>query len=142
MEYPGDVPDKKLVDFGSIDLSKLIRFILVGLLNTAVGYGAFFVLSYVLNYLIALIISHFIGVANSYVWNKYWTFKTRQNYLHEFIKFNIVYMGVLISNIIILGILVDGLMFNPRLGQLFVLPIVTIISYFGHKYWSFKQLNK
>lgn len=120
-------------------LDGIIKFGLVGVLNTVVGYVAFFILSYYLYYLVALVISHFIGVTNSYLWNKFWTFKTQKNVIREIIKFNFVYLGVLASNVVILGFLVGSLSFNPRIGQLIVLPIVTLISYFGHKYWSFNN---
>lgn len=122
----------------SQELTRIARFVFVGVLNTIVGYGAFYLLSYICYYLIALIVAHFIGVTHSYLWNKYWTFRTQRNQLVEFIRFNFVYLVVLIANILILGFLVDGLGFNPRLGQLIILPITTIISYFGHRYWSFQ----
>lgn len=127
---------------GNRDLVKPLKFILVGILNTVIGYGVFFILSYFFYYIIALIIAHIIGVTNSFVWNKYWTFGTRKNYLREFIKFNLVYLLVLLANIAILGFLVDYLKFDPRLCQMIVLPVVTIISYFGHRSWSFSTLGK
>jgi putative flippase GtrA len=37
----------------------------------------------------------------------------------------------------ILYIAVELLAVDPRLGQLIVLPLITLLSYFGHKYWSF-----
>jgi putative flippase GtrA len=121
----------------SEEFVRITRFVFVGVLNTIVGYVAFFILSYFFYYLLALVIAHFIGVTHSYLWNKYWTFRTQKNQLAEFIRFNMVYLVVLIANILILGFLVDTLKYNPRIGQIIVLPITTMISYFGHKYWSF-----
>lgn len=129
------------VNLKSQEFARITKFVLVGVLNTIVGYSAFYILSYFYYYLIALIVSHFIGVTHSYLWNKYWTFRTQKNQLAEFIRFNMVYLVVLIANILILGFLVDVLKFNPRIGQLIVLPITTMISYFGHKYWSFGIKN-
>jgi putative flippase GtrA len=137
MNVPQEISSLARRSARSGDFTRLIRFCLIGILNTAIGYGAFYIFSYYLQYLIALVISHIIGVTNSYVWNKYWTFKTRKNVAREFLKFNSIYLIVLIVNIVMLGTLVDGLHFNPRVGQLIVLPIVTFISYFGHRYWSF-----
>lgn len=121
----------------SEDSKRIFKFICVGGLNTVIGYGAFFILSLYLNYLVALVIAHFIGVTNSYLWNKYWTFQVKKFRLAEFVKFNIVYLFALGANMLILYVAVERLAFNPRLGQLIVLPIVTLLSYFGHKYWSF-----
>lgn len=122
---------------GSPAQRQLIKFLFVGALNTAVGYGSYFILLYFLNYLVALVLSHFIGVTHSYLWNKYWTFKTTGDRLREFLRFNAVYLLVLAANVLLLGLLVDVLGFDPRIGQLFVLPVVTLISFFGHKFWSF-----
>jgi putative flippase GtrA len=119
------------------EAKQVVKFIAVGLLNTIVGYGSFFILSYYTYYLIALILSHFIGVTHSYLWNKYWTFGTQKNHIKEFIKFNVIYLIILIANVSLLGFLVEALTVNPRIGQLIALPLVTIISYFGHRYWSF-----
>lgn len=116
---------------------QLSKFVIVGILNTVVGYGAFFFILSYSNYLTSLIISHIIGVTHSYIWNKYWTFKSKGTYINEFIKFNSVYVIVFIVNAITLIILVDILNINPRMGQLITLPIITIISFMGHRRWSF-----
>lgn len=121
----------------SEDARRIFKFVCVGLLNTFIGYGAFFILSFFLNYIVALVVAHFIGVTNSYLWNKYWTFQVKKFRPAELIKFNIVYLVALGANMLILYIAVERLAVDPRLGQLFVLPLVTLLSYFGHKYWSF-----
>lgn len=122
----------------SEDIRRIFKFVCVGLLNTFIGYGAFFILSFFLNYIVALVVAHFIGVTNSYLWNKYWTFQVKKFRSAELIKFNIVYLVALGANMLILYIAVERLAVDPRLGQLFVLPLVTLLSYFGHKYWSFQ----
>jgi len=121
----------------SLPIIQLSKFGFVGILNTIVGYGAFFIFLTWFNYMASLIIAHIIGVTHSYVWNKYWTFKSDGIQINEFIKFNSVYVIVFIVNAIALIFLVDTLKFNPKIGQLIVLPILTIISFTGHKYWSF-----
>ena len=121
----------------SNDARRIFKFVCVGLLNTFIGYGAFFILSFFLNYMVALIIAHFIGVTNSYLWNKYWTFQVRKFRLIELVRFNIVYLFALGANMLILYIAVEHLVVNPRLAQLIALPVVTLLSYFGHKHWSF-----
>lgn len=121
----------------SLLIMQLSKFSFVGILNTIVGYGAFFIFLTWFNYMVSLIISHIVGVTHSYVWNKYWTFKSDGIQINEFIKFNSVYVIVFVVNAIFLIFLVDTLKFNPKIGQLLALPIITIISFTGHKYWSF-----
>lgn len=119
-------------------LKQLSKFGLIGILNTILGYGLFVIFLNWFNYFGALVFSHIIAVTHSYLWNKYWTFKSSSNPLKEFIKFNSVYFLVFVVNAITLFLLVDVFNFDPRVGQLFALPIITIISFTGHKYWSFK----
>lgn len=118
---------------------EISRFVFVGILNTIVGYGAFFILLYLtIHYILALIISSVIGIAHSYIWNRKWTFKSRGNVRKESSKFITVYGIAFVMNLIILAIFVEKLRFDPKIGQIFALGIVTIISFLGHKYWSFK----
>jgi putative flippase GtrA len=134
-----DSHTKSLINshFKDISIGQISKFGFVGILNTIVGYGAFILLLGYFNYIIAMIISHIVGVSHSYMWNRYWTFKPNKAGTGTFIRFNFVYLVVLMANAISLIFLVDVLKFDPRLGQLFVLPIILIISFFGHKYWSF-----
>lgn len=118
--------------------TQVIRFCAVGILNTIVGYGAFFILVNYLYYLVALLIAHIIGVIHSFFWNKYWIFKTIKINLVEFIKFNIIYVIVLVVNAVALFTCVDVISLDPRLAQLILLPIITGVSFFGQKLWTFK----
>ncbi len=128
----------KLNEHNSFALKQFSKFSLIGILNTVVGYGSFIILLNFSNYILALIISHMIGVTHSYLWNKFWTFKSNKNPVNEFVKFNSIYLVVFVINAITLIFLVSGLNFDPRIGQLIALPIITLISFTGHKYWSFK----
>ena len=121
----------------SLLIKQLSKFGFVGILNAIVSYSVFFILLVWFNYLVSLLIAHIVGVMNSYVWNKYWTFKTEKIQIKEFIKFNFVYVIVFVVNAIFLVFLVETLKFNPKIGQLLIIPITTIISFTGHKYWSF-----
>jgi putative flippase GtrA len=118
--------------------TQVIRFCAVGILNTIVGYGAFFILVNYLYYLVALLIAHIIGVIHSFFWNKYWIFKTIKINLVEFIKFIIIYVIVLVVNAVALFTCVDVISVDPRLAQLILLPIITGVSFFGQKLWTFK----
>lgn len=118
---------------------QISRFIFVGILNTIVGYGAYFILLYLnIYYMIALFISHVIGVAHSFVWNKKWTFKSGGDARREIVKFISVYGATFLINLLILALFVEKLMLSPKTGQVFALGIVTMISFLGHKYWSFR----
>jgi putative flippase GtrA len=121
-----------------VSRTQIIKFCFVGILNTIIGYGAFFILVNYLYYLVALLIAHIIGVIHSFLWNKFWIFKTKKFNLEEFIKFNVIYVVVFVVNAVALFACVDIISVDPKLAQLFLLPIITGISFFGQKLWTFK----
>lgn len=118
---------------------QIIKFSLVGVLNTVIGYGVFFISSLYINYLLALIFSHIVGVIHSFIWNKYWVFRSSKNKIREFLKFYSVYGVMLLINIAMLYYFVSILNISPQISQLILLPFLTILTYTGHKYWSFKK---
>lgn len=120
-----------------------IRFLFVGGLNTIVGYGIYALLLYLnVNYLLANTISTIIGVAHSYLWNKYFTFKSKEKALKEITKFVSVYIVSYLLGMITLYLFKEKLNISPYIAGLINLVITTLISYFGHKYISFKNNNQ
>lgn len=119
-------------------LSQLYRFILVGIINTVIGYGIFFIAQIYVNYLVALIVAHIVGVSVSYIWNRMWTFRSKNGKIMEFAKFESVYLIGLLVNIAALYIAADLMRFDPRIVQLLLLPLITVLTFFGHKCWSFR----
>jgi putative flippase GtrA len=122
----------------NVSFKQICKFCGVGIINTIVGYGVYFILVNYIFYLIALLIAHIIGVINSFLWNKYWTFQSKRFTLIEFIKFNLVYALVFIINAIALFVCVNELSFDPKISQLVLLPVITLVSFFGQKFWTFK----
>jgi putative flippase GtrA len=118
---------------------QIIKFCVVGILNTIVGYGVFFLLVNYMFYLQALFIAHIVGVTNSFIWNKYWIFKSKNLMVYEYVKFNLIYAIVFIANAIALFVCVDLIHADPRLAQLILLPVITVMSFFGQKLWTFKD---
>jgi len=129
---------------GSI-LKKLLesqksRFLLVGCLNTLVGYGFYALFLWMqIPYLIANTLSTICGVIHSYFWNRYFTFKSKQKAWKEITKFITVYGISYMMSICFLFILVKKLGINPYVSGVFNVGITTIISWFGHKYFSFRS---
>lgn len=115
-----------------------IRFLFVGGINTAVGYGTFALCIFLgLHYTIAQLISTIIGVANSYIWNKYFTFKKKGRSLSEVIRFITVYAVSYVINLVLLYVLIDRMGLNEYLAGILGLFVTTLISYIGHNKFSF-----
>ena len=144
-------PRRKLIYRGSLNeemaflKNEKIRYLLVGGYNTAFGYILFVLLLMLfkgrIHYLIVLVISHVISVTNAYLAYKFLVFKTQGYWLHEFGKFNTVYLGVLAINLVALPAMVELLAIRPAIGQAWFVVITVIVSYLGHKHFSFKGRN-
>ena len=126
-----------LADTNNSSTNQFVRYSFVGVLNTVIGYGAFFIFVNYIQYLIALGCAHIIGVINSYAWNHNWVFNRRLSIV-EFIKFNAVYIIAFAANAGALVLFVDFLKIEPRVAQFMLIPLVLVISFTGNKYWSFK----
>lgn len=117
-----------------------LRFGIVGVINTVIGYGVYFLMLRIkVAYVLALLISNIVGVTNSYFWNKYFTFKSRKKSFTELVRFLSVYAVTFLVNLVILMLMVEKVKMNKEIAQVVALFIVTLISFFGHKFWSFSK---
>ncbi|KWX86473.1 hypothetical protein AMQ83_18695 [Paenibacillus riograndensis] len=120
--------------------NQTIKFLIVGVLNTIVGFAVYagMLLFLKVNYSFALLVSHVIGVIHSYIWNNKWTFGVKDYNLRSMMKFILVYTLTFFVNLLLLSIFIHQLGINKFYAQAISLFITTLISFFGHKYWSFK----
>ena len=117
-----------------------IRFLFVGGLNTLVGYGIYAILLFlIVNYLIANTISTVLGVLHSYLWNRFFTFKSKEKAGKELLKFVLVYIISYLIGMVSLYCFTGLLKLSPYIAGLINLIFTTLISWFGHKYFSFNS---
>lgn len=122
-------------------LAQFIKFSLVGVLNTAIHYGVFYGLyRYAgLYHLFASAAGFCFAVANSYLLNKFWTFKRRGAPVREeFLKFFLVSVLSLGVNLAGMAILVELLAVHPPLAQLLTISITLVINFLSNKFWTFR----
>jgi putative flippase GtrA len=122
---------------------QFIKYIIVGLINTAIYYGIYyFMIRFGFSYALSLTAGTIAGIINSYFWNKYFTFLTKKITVSETAKFLIVYGAQYLSNLLIIYICVEHVGISKELAGLAAIGIGTFIGYFGHKFWSFKKFGK
>ena len=118
-----------------------IKYLIVGGWNTLFGYLAFAGLYYMfknqMHYLILLIISYVISITNAYLSYKFLVFKTKGNYFLEYLRFYLVYGVALLINIGLLPLFVEIFKIDPLITQAIITFFTVIISYVGHKHFSF-----
>ncbi len=111
------------------------KFLVVGAINFLVDFGIFKLLTVVFGMLTvpANVISYTAGVLNSFLLNRYWTFKIQHKFASvHFVKFvfvNLVSLGV---NILAVWVLIDLYQFNDGLfgvQNLYAKLIATVFSF-------------
>ena len=142
---------------GKIIDSTMIKFVIVGAINTLVGIGAMFLTLHILKALNApKPVSYWgssaaniiVGSIVSYLLNKYFTFQSNTKSKDDMVKFII---NIAICYLIAYGIAqpISNKIFSGASEQ--VLEIVsllsgavlfTIINYFGQRFWVFKEDKK
>lgn len=127
------------------------RYLLVGLWNTMFGYGLFALFTALLNpivshsYMWASALSSLINITVAFLGYKWFVFKTKGNYLREWLRCVTVYGSGIALGLIVLPILVFLIRHNtrfdtqaPYIAGAILTAFTVLYSFFGHKHFSFR----
>jgi putative flippase GtrA len=128
------------------------RYLAVGLVNTVFGYSTYAGLTALFTphipyaYMLASIISSFINITFSFLNYKRFIFKTRGNYLREWLRCVAVYSGGLAFTTLLLPPTVTLLRHftsagtsAPYIAGALLMGANALASFLGHKNFSFAQ---
>ncbi len=136
---------------------QLARFAVVGVLNSIVDLGAFYLFMHIpgvpapgeegFTYYstAAKGVSYVLGICNSFLWNKYWTFGAGGSAQgkREFGIFFLVNLPPLAVNVFVFGLLgiwIDSGSRLVQLGKAFAAAIVSVAwNFLGSRYLAFKH---
>lgn len=123
---------------------RLIRFSIVGLINTIVDFTIFIFLNkfFGLYFIFSQILGYAGGVINSFILNKIWTFKDKginEKTPKQFAKFMIINLVSLSSTLIGMNIFVNYLNISVVVSKIMVTFISQIINYMGYKLCVFNS---
>jgi putative flippase GtrA len=127
------------------------RYLLVGTWNTLFGYGSFAFFTAVLSpmiphsYIAASVISSLLNISVSFFGYKWFVFRTRGNYLREWLRCVAVYSGGILFSVLTLPILVVLIRHNtrfvaqaPYIAGAILAAFMVVYSFVGHKNFSFR----
>lgn len=150
---PGARGWKKLT--AHIPPGQFLRYLVVGGWNTVFGYAVFAGFTALLmprfrwGYMIALAISFVINITVAYAGYKFFVFKTRGNYLREWLRFMAVYGTGSLPSLLFLPFIVQALHYGFGLGRsapyiagAIVTGFGVLYTFFGHKKFSFRAHEK
>ncbi len=109
--------------------------------NTAVDFIVFFTLwSWGVPYLAAQAVSYSAGTANSFFWNRSWTFKAAgQTGAGEVIRFIAINLAALGFSALLLSVLSgQPLLISKLIATLGAMAL----TFFGSRFWVFKQQRR
>jgi putative flippase GtrA len=130
--------------------SQLLRYLVVGAGNTLFGYGLFVLLTMLLTptakygYLLASLLGNIISITFAFLGYKWFVFKTRGNYLTEWIRCLGVYATSMVLSLAALPFVValvrrqTGLdQKAPYIAGAIILLFSVMFSFLGHRHFSF-----
>lgn len=130
-----------------------VRFLLVGGVNTAVGYVLFVAVALTLGRLldsgghtvissvVSLLASHLLASVLAFVLYRTLVFRVRGHVLRDFLRFQSVYALSLGINAVVLPVSVE--LGAPRLiAQACIVVVTALVSYFGHRSFSFRRTHR
>lgn len=133
-------------------LSQFIRYILVGGFNTVFGYSLFALLNWSFtglgsySFMYAAVLANPIAITVAFLGYKWFVFRTRGNYLIEWLKCLGVYGSSMVIGLVGLPILVTILRRTllkpvqaPYIAAAMLSVITVMFSFLGHKNISFRQ---
>jgi putative flippase GtrA len=134
-----------------IQPGQLGRYLLVGVWNTLFSYVSYALLTAILNpmiahsYIVASVISNLLNISVSYLGYKWFVFKTKGNYLREWIRCVGVYSGGILFGVVMLPAVVLVIQRNtrfvtqaPYIAGAFLTAFMVLYSFLGHKKFSFR----
>jgi putative flippase GtrA len=119
-----------------------VAFLMVGAVNTAVGFicfAGFLTLLGQQRYMATLLCSHIIAVLIAFVLYRFVVFRVRGHVLADLWRFETVYLSALAVNLVVLPVLVEFAHLPPLLAQALIMVLTSVLSWVGHKHYSFRR---
>ncbi|KQX76284.1 MULTISPECIES: GtrA family protein [Aeromicrobium] len=122
-----------------------VRFVLVGGFNTVLGYLTFGALTLWVfhdvrfGYLLSLLCSYAVGISVAFVLYRRLVFVVHGHVLRDLVRFVSVYAVSIGVNAAVLPVLVEVVGVPPVLAQGVVVLITTLLSFVGHRSFSFRR---
>jgi len=115
---------------------EIVRFFLVGILNTAIGYLLFVIFYFFIQIKIyALLFAYLVGILVNYKTYSDLVFTIRDKRI--FINFILIYIVIFIFNILILKLLTEVLTIDVYIAQFIAICMITPILYILNKKYVF-----
>lgn len=118
---------------------QFIKFGIVGLSNTAIGLGTYYLFLWLgWHYMVANVLSWIISVFNAFFWNSRYVFKTRNKWLTALFRTYVSYGFSFVLGAVVLYILVEFCKISEVVAPVLVLVITIPLNFILNKFWTFR----
>lgn len=119
---------------------QLIRYATVGLLSNIFLYCTYILLIWLsVGPKIAMTLVYTVGVMQTFILNKRWSFRHRGLYGPSFVRYCVVYGFGYVMNFLAFLFLVDRLKYSHELVQAIMVVVVAVTLFLAQRYWVFPQ---
>ncbi|BCG64778.1 MAG: hypothetical protein methR_P2570 [Methyloprofundus sp.] len=119
---------------------QFIKYVVIGLASNGILYGAYLGLTaYGLGHKTAMTLLYVIGVLQTFVFNKKWTFSHQGAVSGTLIRYILSYALGYILNLLALYYFVDQLLFPHQIIQGGMIILNALILFILQKFWVFKE---
>lgn len=124
---------KKMLDL------QVVRFGIIGLASNLVLYLLYFgITSIGVGYKLAMSLLYLIGVLQTFLFNKKWTFSHHGQLNSSFIRYTLIYGVAYLLNLGALVIFVDRVGYPHQLVQATMIAIIALLLFVMQKIWVFR----
>jgi putative flippase GtrA len=124
-----------------IELRRMLVYVAVGSVNTAVCYALFAALVEVCrwHYELALAADYAFGIVLGYGLHRLTTFGDRTHLRRAFGKYTLTLVVTFLANFALLALIVRAGWMEPLAAQAVAMLVVTLVSYVAQKHWVFRS---
>jgi len=133
------------IDARSLVADERVRFLVIGGVNTLLGYGLFaafqLAAGHVIGYLGSLYASYVVAIVIAFALHRRFTFRVAGtgNIALDLLRYAGVSVVALAVNTAALPVLVELAGLHPLAAQAIMVVVTALISYVGHKFFSFRR---
>jgi putative flippase GtrA len=114
------------------------RYLLAGGLITLFYLGLYALLLWAgVHYFVAILCAQAVTIAIAFPAYRRFVFGPGPSLLRDLLKFLSVWIGGAIAGLIVTPLLVELLSWNPFLGQVLAIVVVTMANFVVHRFWTF-----
>jgi putative flippase GtrA len=122
-------------------IKQAIKYGLVGVSNTLLTAVVIWVMMKVFGAsdVLSNVVGYIIGLINSFIWNKQWTFHSKDSWYSSAWRFGVVFAVCYLLQLGLLLYLNNKLTIDPYYNQLIAMAFYTVINFVMNKFYTFKS---